>query len=424
MAKKKYIQKYLDQRCDQSLDLPASGFDPDIIVVIPAYDESLNTVMDTIRSMGNQHNPNQIKYQIFILVNTHLSSSNEIKSSSEKVFNELQKVCPTLEYCNCQIHVFYHAFSERKSGVGHARKMLMDLAFRSFIRLNKNGLIVNLDADTLVEDNYISSIFKSMQEAPEAEAASIAFEHHIPSEDHPIVNYELHLRYFINMQRLIGLPFAFQTVGSAMVVRAWSYAKEGGMTRKQAGEDFYFLHKYSKNFSLIDIKTTSVMPSPRSSDRVPFGTGKAVQDALDEELESYLTYHFYSFLVLKDWIDNYLQAILKDSSNSMEIEHSRNKTIDIAFESIKFDINACKTVFNIKESHLRLKAFYNYFDAFKLMKYLHAMRELVYPDMDLNICCKYLFESLSLPYSKSNYEMLLSLKEYDRRNDFKPLDGI
>ena len=36
-----------------------------------------------------------------------------------------------------------------------------------------------------------------------------------------IAAYELHLRYHVRAQKWIGFPYAFQTIGSAMAVRAW-----------------------------------------------------------------------------------------------------------------------------------------------------------------------------------------------------------
>jgi hypothetical protein len=44
--------------------------------------------------------------------------------------------------------------------------------------------------------------------------------------------------------------YAYHTVGSAMAVKAYQYVKVGGMNRRQAGEDFYFIQKlvHSGNF--------------------------------------------------------------------------------------------------------------------------------------------------------------------------------
>ena len=49
--------------------------------------------------------------------------------------------------------------AHKHAGVGWGRKIGMDLALKRFLQLNKNGLIVGLDADTTVEKNYLNSIY-------------------------------------------------------------------------------------------------------------------------------------------------------------------------------------------------------------------------------------------------------------------------
>ncbi len=75
-----------------------------------------------------------------------------------------------------------------------------------------------------------------------------------------------------------------------MAVRAKTYAKVGGMNRRKAGEDFYFMHKIMPQGEFSEINQTCVFPSCRVSDRVPFGTGRAQTEWLREgkvELETY-----------------------------------------------------------------------------------------------------------------------------------------
>ena len=83
---------------------------------------------------------------------------------------------------------------------------------------------------------------------PRSPGCSIYFEHplHGPLEPkvyEAIAAYELHLRYYVQALRYAAFPYAHHTIGSSMAVRADAYAKQGGMNKRQAGEDFYFLHK-------------------------------------------------------------------------------------------------------------------------------------------------------------------------------------
>ena len=98
--------------------------------------------------------------------------------------------------------------------------------------------------------------------------------------DEGIAHYELYLRYYLLGLRYARFPHAYHTVGSSMAVRAWAYAKQGGMNRRQAGEDFYFLNKIIALGGFTELCGTTVVPSARRSHRVPFGTGRAMTEWL------------------------------------------------------------------------------------------------------------------------------------------------
>src|SRR5204862_3217619 len=110
----------------------------------------------------------------------------------------------------------------------------------------------------------------------------------------------LHLRYYIQALRYAGFPHAHHTIGSCMAVRAGEYRQQGGMNKRKAGEDFYFLHKIIPLGGFGDLTGTTVYPSPRPSDRVPFGTGKAVRENLPGR--QIKTYPLDAFLDLKQMI--------------------------------------------------------------------------------------------------------------------------
>ncbi|MDF1571365.1 MAG: hypothetical protein P1P82_07095 [Bacteroidales bacterium] len=116
-----------------------------------------------------------------------------------------------------------------------------------------------------------------------------------------IVNYELHQRYYLEAVRYTGYPHAYHTVGSAFAVRAGAYCRQGGMSKRQAGEDFYFIQKVAMQGNFSECNTTTVHPSPRPSDRVPFGTGPAIARQLETPGEPFLTYAPLLFQHLHDF---------------------------------------------------------------------------------------------------------------------------
>ena len=124
----------------------------------------------------------------------------------------------------------------------------MDEALRRFDYVNRpEGIILCLDADFTCDFDYLVEIEKWFSD-PERVACSIYFEHPLESPDNQrvteaIILYELHLRYYVQSLRFASFPYAFHTIGSSMAVRSDVYRKQGGMNKRQAGEDFYFLHK-------------------------------------------------------------------------------------------------------------------------------------------------------------------------------------
>jgi len=148
-----------------------------------------------------------------------------------------------------------------------------------------------MDADTACPSDTIDRVVDFYARHPKCEAAISYFEHPLHPAEWPwealpddvfraIYAYELYLRYHIRGMRWAGHVQGFHTIGSCMSVRFPAYLKRGGMNRRQAGEDFYFLHKYSMVGTLGEIQTLTLRPSPRISHRVPFGTGKAVGEFL------------------------------------------------------------------------------------------------------------------------------------------------
>ncbi len=407
----KYIEKYLSQRCDNSLEVPNDSMDAEIIVVMPAYDESIDSMMEVAQSLSNQ-SPPSCNYAVYILINTHEKDKPDLISDSIALYNSLRPMLTEMNNDRCQFHLYYHHYTTKKSGVGHARKSLMDLAFRYFHRQSKDGIIVNIDADTKASDNYITSIRNHFNQYPDSEAASIRYEHIIPDDSHPIIDYELHLRYFINMQRLIKLPYAYQTVGSAMAVRSHAYAKEGGMNKRQAGEDFYFLHKYTKNLSLTEINYTVVFPSSRKSGRVPFGTGKAVSDASKEDYIA-MSYNYDSFIVIQKWMVKNLKVILDTSLKTYNYLHSSCDALNDFLATINAEYDLNSLVLNTNNQEIRYKSFFSWFNAFQLMKCLHYLRDNGFSDEPIDICTKKLFLGLGLEFSDSRKENLVRIREYD-----------
>ena len=310
---------------------------------------------------------------------------------------------------------------KEKEGVGLARKIAMDEAARI---LNPEGIIICLDADCTVEANYIREICNSFQKKPDMEAASIYFEHVLDElDDHArnnIVSYELHLRYLVHAHRWCGHPFAYHTVGSSMAVGRNAYLRQGGMNTRRAGEDFYFLHKFIENDKLFEIKSTTVYPSARMSDRVPFGTGRAMLE-LGEGKKRQLTTNFEIFKKIRPLFASLhlIRKMVTNKSNTFNY-HELAELVGLDLQIIKYleAIEFGKTVMEIFQHTNSLpsfqKRFFRYFNAFRMIRYTHYMRDHFYTDVAVGTAATELLAHKGITQHFHNSEELL---HYFRKMD-------
>lgn len=391
-----------------------------LIICIPSFNEE--DITSTIQSILNC-NPTKQLTEVIILINEPEDSPSIVANNNDNTY----KVCLDLEENNSMrnVKIFPIHVSEipaKKAGVGFARKLAMDEAYRRFNSISKlKGGIVCLDADTTVAANYLEVLHEFFDGTRKHEACSLAFEHVFVREqvaiNKAIIQYELHLRYFINIQRIINLPYAYQTVGSAMAVTAHAYGKLGGMNTRKAGEDFYFLHKFIKNNLVVDLMKTCVYPSSRISDRVPFGTGKAVGDIVTN-LEDYLTYNPKSFLLIEDFLKQ-LSYIYGSELISLTAVPNLDTTLRAYLEEQDFISKVQEMKYNTTDYPSFIKRFFRWFDAFRLMKCLHYLRDETYPNVSINNAIAFLFSKLGLSIADELEANLISLREYDRNTVYE-----
>ncbi len=266
------------------------------------------------------------------------------------------------------------------AGAGLARKAGMDEAIMRFNLLEKpDGIIVSLDADTLVEKNYLVEIERYFMNNPKHVGATISFQHQTEglNEKHQegIWLYEKYMNYFKNALAFTGYPYAMFTVGSAFAVTAGAYVKRGGMNRRQAGEDFYFLQNLAQQGKVGEIQTTKVFPSARLSDRVPFGTGPILQKWMNGEEDLTKTYNFQAFEDLKQ-LFSIKEKFFKIEKNRFDmLMKNLPESIQKFIEEDNFwiemeDLNQnCSTLTSFKTR------FFQKFNAFKILKFLNFVHE-------------------------------------------------
>lgn len=384
--------------------LTESAADAAMAVCIPVYAEP--HVLDTLESLYLCDLP-QEKVDIFLLFNR-----SERMSPTETFVHE-EGWRATLDWIKSHIKegisfipLYVAVMPDPSGGVGWARKLVMDEAAR---RLDQEGVLLCLDADCTVDKNYLIAVHDYFSNHKDCDAASVYFAHPLDeiSDDQrkAIVLYELHLRYLVHALRWAGHPFAYHTVGSAMAVRRSAYLRQGGMNTRKAGEDFYFLQKFIEIGSLHEIKNTTVYPSVRVSSRVPFGTGKAMASILLEH-KAWLTTSPAIYRELKTLLANLAQLYpLPDDKTSLSmdalISSALSPQLNAYLQSVDF-ISECVAIGRQTASITSfIRRFFRYFNAFRVIKYTHWMRDQYYPDVPVAEAAQTLASLLQVEVTES-----------------------
>ena len=366
------IAKKINYAPEMLQPYPWSAYDVlyDLVLIIPACNESdIISTIDSLESCDYEE-----RYAVILLINESQQCSSECSSVNNRCYDQIRSY--KQKTSNQDIYVYYVSdIAPKKAGVGLARRLAMDQAV--MICESSHTPIVNLDADCQVNKAYLSEIAQYANDNSKVELINIHYEH--PYDHEPIIQYELHLRYFIEVQRYLKLPYAYHTVGSSFAVRAGAYTQVGRMNLRKAGEDFYFIHKFTKKGTMGICPDAIVIPSSRSSDRVPFGTGRAMIEM--EGLQHYNTYNIQSFLVLRPLLETVSSLYgAKQEVLAQTLREALPLGAQGYFNSVSFVENITKLSNNAKTFETFEKAFYQWFDAFKLMKYLHHMRDHGYDD--------------------------------------------
>ncbi|QBY05468.1 hypothetical protein E2K93_14295 [Thalassotalea sp. HSM 43] len=270
-----------------------------------------------------------------------------------------------------------------KQGVGLARKIGCDLAASLYNRqLIGNRFICSSDADAHLPDNYFSH-------STSVDAATVCiglnFQHHCQDE---LINnanalYEKALRYYVAGLTYAKSDYAFFTIGSVLAFDVNAYCQCRGFPKRAAGEDFYLLNKLVKLGRYQYFADIVINLEARTSSRVPFGTGPAVAEIIAKQQNAY-NYPYYNPQLFVE-----LKALLTAFGNLYEHRlqlqcwtHQLSSISTHGLTAIGFDrfirsqAQTSKQQFN--------KQLCSFFDAFKTLKYLHALREQGLSDIALH----------------------------------------
>jgi hypothetical protein len=327
--------------------------------------------------------------EVIVLINHSEVASAEIKAFNVATKKSIQSWILKNKKTGIRFFSIGPVELQKKwAGAGLARKSGMDEAVRRFNLLQKpDGVIVSLDADTLVAENYLIEIESHFNRNPKNVGATISFEHQTARLEkrqlEGIRFYEKYLEYYKRALQFIGYPYSMFTVGSAFAVTVNAYIKRGGMNRRQAGEDFYFLQNLVQIGNVGEITTTKVFPSARLSDRVPFGTGPVLQKWMNGEEDLTRSFNFQAFIDLKQLFD------IKTKFYTVDEKEFLSLILELPEPIRKFlkDDNFWKELKNLNENcstqETFARRFFYQFNAFKILKFLNFVHENYYEKEDL-----------------------------------------
>lgn len=392
-----------------------------MVIVIPAYNEpdllrSLKALVDCQASTR--------AVEVIVVVNDSEKDRKELKAINQKTYEKACSWGLKNSTAHLKFHFLYHTnLIAKHAGVGLARKIGLDEGVYRLMQAERPlGILSCFDADASCDPNYLVALESAFRDHPKVQACGIYYEHPLEGTAFPkkvyraITWYELHLRYYVHAQRFAGFPFAQQTIGSSMAVRCDAYQKQGGMNKRKAGEDFYFLQKFIPLGHFLELKNTRVIPSPRLSDRVPFGTGKAVGTILEEN-KGLMTYAPASFQDLKAFFKIVPQLFsIKDAALAIllkQLPESIRAFLDLAdFDKKLKEIHSNTT--NLKAFENR---FYRWFNAFLLMKFVHFCRDNFYDNVPVEVGAKWLLEEMegvAIAETMDAKSLLLAYRKLDR----------
>lgn len=381
-------QYYIERQKPEYLQtrFPAD-FAADMVVVIPCYDEK--ELLLTLQNLRACAMP-KANVLVAVIINSSVRSKEEVVLQNRKTYDEVagfaaENNSDTLRF----FPLIFENLPRKHAGVGLARKIGMDLAVEHFLRhQNPEGIIISLDADCTVSANFLADIFAAYRQNEKRCCTVQNFRHRVENNDSLLENairqYEEYIRYFSHMLQFIGFPYYYHTIGSAFSVAADAYVRVGGMGRQQGGEDFYFLQKVFALENTEYLNDVFVYPMARFSDRIPFGTGPALQKIMDETDGKLKTYSFKSFVALKELFDLQKSFFKRDS------DFIRQKIASLHPAIVQF-AEESDVLFEIEDSNRNSatfttfqKRFFHHFNAFKIIKYLNFAHQTYFKQQPIH----------------------------------------
>lgn len=310
-----------------------------------------------------------------------------------------------------------------QQGVGLARKIGSDIACQLFMQQRlENHWVHHSDADTHLPEDYFSALHNvnnTDKRLNQMSAAVYPYTHIQRHQDQKnahsfnarYVNaryfvatqlYEKALAYYVNGLEYANSPYAFHTLGSCIASNLYHYAQVRGFPKKAGGEDFYLLNKLAKVGTVITLDNAQLKIDARHSDRVPFGTGPAVEKilAMESPEKEYRYYNPQCFRELKEVLEHFDTLFQHRNTEAGNTEHAEKidsyhawlSHLSTPTQTALKELNIHQLFAHINKqinSHEQcIQHCHQWLDGFKTLKFIHLL-EASYPKQPLVICLQH-----------------------------------
>lgn len=355
------------------------------VLVIPACDESPDFIQGVLPALEGA--PGAL---LIVVVNANPTSGARVQGRNQQLIQALcalgvaaSEFAPGLRYVNlaCGTLLLVDRSSQGrelplKQGVGLARKIGCDIA----LNLWKQGSVTSpwlfsSDADVTLPPAYFAA-----REAAKPDTGALVFDfaHQAsgdPELDRATFEYELYLRYYTLGLAWAGSPYAFNTLGSCLAIRAEAYAAVRGFPKREAGEDFHLLSKLAKVAAVQTVHQPQIAVAARRSQRTPFGTGARVETLLagsplgfhDPQLFALLR---TLFAALRAWAMNPTDSLVASDQHVTLWRHCVQ-----VLEELGLNEALVHAAGMAREPDARLLHLHTWFDALKTLRTLRAVQQ-------------------------------------------------
>jgi len=224
----------------------------EISIVVPAYNESPDRVMKLIESLKKQKDT---VFEVIFVVN------NDVPNDSDRSKKAIATNAQLMEYLRKDHGIPIHVIDKSSPGneipkcnVGKARNRGVAESSLRFREIGRNGIIIQTDADTWIEDEHFLSEVKSTMASPEiiGAAGGINLEWDPETKDprerkelqrkiNPLFLRKIAERFteFLREPNKYG-HFSTSFLGANMITKSFESAVIGGVPEIKGGEDGTF----------------------------------------------------------------------------------------------------------------------------------------------------------------------------------------